>query len=88
MDSFAGLSNVQIGFHYKGVVANEWSVDNFRVTVPAPQHSISNLVAGSTATFTVRGCGVGNTVYLAYSLTGPGPTPVTSTPRETGSPSA
>ena len=75
VDSFAGLSNVQIGFHYKGTIANEWSVDDFLVTVPAPRNSVTNLVAGSTATFTVRGCGVGNTVHLAFSLTGPGPTP-------------
>ncbi len=32
MDAYAGLPSVQIAFHYKGSVANEWSIDNVKVT--------------------------------------------------------
>ncbi len=74
LSPFAGQTNVQIGFHYKGIVANEWSIDDVRVWAKPPQTSITQLVAGSTATSSVKGCGVGNRVYLAYSLSGPGPT--------------
>ena len=74
LSPFAGQTNVQVGFHYKGTIANEWSIDNVRVRAKRPQNSIANLVASSTATSSVKGCGVGNRVYLAYSLSGSGPT--------------
>lgn len=48
----------------------------FRVDFGGPQLSVSNLVGGGTAVFTVTGATSGGNVGLAYSLTGGGPTTV------------
>jgi len=74
MDAFAGLPSVQIGLHYRGTIANDWSIDNVRILTTNPLLAIQNLVAGSTATFDVRGAGPGNTVHFGVSLAGAGPT--------------
>lgn len=48
----------------------------FRVDFGGPQLTVSNLVGGSTAVFTVTNATSGGNVGLAYSLTGGGPTTV------------
>lgn len=73
LSAYAGKPSVQIGFHYQGTVANEWSIDNVRVTTTNPLYEVTNLVAGSTTTLSVTGCQAGSGVYIAVSLTGPGP---------------
>ena len=34
LDDYVGQSDVRIGFHYRSVVGNDWSVDNVKVTTP------------------------------------------------------
>ncbi|MHC5211888.1 MAG: choice-of-anchor J domain-containing protein [Planctomycetota bacterium] len=34
LDAFAGMPDVRVAFHYQGVIANDWSIDNVRVTSP------------------------------------------------------
>jgi hypothetical protein len=34
LDAFAGLPSVRVAFHYTGVIANDWSIDNVRVFSP------------------------------------------------------
>lgn len=75
MNAFAGLPNVRVAMHYQGVVANDWWVDNVRVTTTNPIHTIANLTAASTATFRVEGVTPGNLVVVAVSLAGAGPIP-------------
>lgn len=48
----------------------------FRVDFGGPQLTVTNLVGGSTAVFTVDGATSGGSVGLAYSLAGGGPTSV------------
>lgn len=75
MDAFAGMANVQVAFHYKGTVANEWRIDDVRITSPQPRLSIDNLAGGATATFTVAEAGAGDLVVFGLSLGGSGPFP-------------
>lgn len=72
---FLGQADVRIGFRYQGDIANEWRIDNVRVTTPQPLHTITGLAAGGVATFAVRGVAPGNLVLIGLSLTGPGPLP-------------
>ena len=53
-----------------------YEFDDVLISTPTfrPVYSITNLVAGQTATADVTNCDPGNTVILAYSLAGPGPT--------------
>ncbi len=74
MDAYAGLPSVQIGFHYTGFIANDWSIDNVRILTSNPLLAIQNLVAGSTATVSVTGAEPGHLVHVGISLAGPGPT--------------
>lgn len=73
MDAYAGLPSVRIGLHYRGAIANDWSLDNVRITTSNPLYSIQNLVAGSMATLQVRGAGAGHSVHICASLAGAGP---------------
>jgi hypothetical protein len=75
MNAFAGQQNVRLAFHYQGVIANNWWIDNVEVTTTNPIHTIASLVANATATFEVRGVAPGNPVMISASLTGPGPIP-------------
>ena len=57
-------------------VANDWSIDNVRVTTSALFHQVTNLVQGQTASFAVTGGAPGNSVLVALSpFAGPIPTP-------------
>ncbi len=71
----AGRADVRFGFRYRGDIANEWRIDNVRVTTSQPVHSIRGLVAGSTASFDIVGLVSGSAVVLGLSLSGEGPIP-------------
>ena len=78
LSAYAGMANVQLGVHFFGTFAQEWWVDNIVVDdSPCSSgglvYSISNLVAGQTATFSVSGATPGGNVIIGYSLTGSGP---------------
>lgn len=75
LDQFAGQAPVNIGFHYKGYIANEWRIDNVRVTTTQPVHTIDGLASPGTATFAVRGATPGRVVLMGLSFHGAGPTP-------------
>ncbi len=47
---------------------------------PAPQLTVSNLVAGGAATLGVARVGDGNIVHAGFSITGPGPSTLNQTP--------
>ncbi|PCJ53850.1 MAG: hypothetical protein COA70_06690 [Planctomycetota bacterium] len=71
--------SVQIGVHFSGDFAQEWWVDNVVVDDQSGAggglvYSITNLVAGATANFSVTGASAGGAVILGYSLAGAGPT--------------
>src|SRR5690606_33511610 len=51
LSAFAGNANVQVGFHYRGTVANGWSIDNVRITTSPLEHVVTNLVAGQNTTY-------------------------------------
>jgi len=78
LSSYAGNASVQLGVHFYGTWAQEWWLDNVVVDdqpgASGPTYSITNLVAGSVASFDVSGATPGGTVLLGYSLAGPGPT--------------
>lgn len=72
---FVGRAGVRIAFHYEGDIANEWRIDNVRVTTSRPVHAVDELRSGRTATFAVRGATPGNLTAIYLSLQGPGPLP-------------
>ncbi|MGB0952483.1 MAG: choice-of-anchor J domain-containing protein [Planctomycetota bacterium] len=79
LSAYAGNASVQIGIHFFGTFAQEWWVDNVVVddqsgTGGGLVYSITGLVAGGVANFSVSGATPGGTVLLGYSLTGAGPT--------------
>lgn len=79
LSAYAGMNNVQLGVHFFGTFAQEWWVDNIVVDDSTCGggglvYSITNLVAGQTATFAVSGATAGGNVILGYSLAGAGPT--------------
>ena len=74
ISAWAG-QKVQIGFHYRGVIANGWSVDNVRVTTSPVQHTVANLVQLAQATYTVSGATPGNSIGILVSTAGAGPLP-------------
>jgi hypothetical protein len=75
LDAYAGLPDVRVAFHYQGAFANEWRIDDVRVTTPQPVLEIGGLTAGGTATFSFGGGTPGALVVMAISLTGTGPVP-------------
>ncbi len=75
ISAFAGQSNVQVAFHYRGTVANDWTIDNVRVTTSPVVHRVINLMQGQMATFSVTRATPGNWVLIVLSLTGAGPLP-------------
>ena len=75
ISTFAGKSKVQVAFHYKGYIANDWSIDNVRVTTSPVAHQITNLVQGKMARISVTAATPGNSVLMVFSLTGAGPLP-------------
>lgn len=75
LDAYAGLPDVRIAFHYIGAVANEWRIDDVRITTSQPALDITNLTAGSNAVFTGRACGANALVVFALSIAGGGPLP-------------
>ena len=74
MSAFAGNPSVQVALHYQGTIANDWSVDNFRVTTTSPVLTVTNLVGGASPTLKVIGGDPGQAVVIAFSVTGSGPT--------------
>lgn len=75
LDAWAGLPDVRIAFHYQGVVANEWRIDDVRVTTPQPILDVNGGSAGATTTFAVNGCAPGAFVLIAVSFHGNSPLP-------------
>lgn len=76
ISAWAGSATVQLGFHYQGVIANEWSIDNVRVTTSPMRHGASALLQGQQGTYAVSGATAGNSVFLMLSAaSGPLPTP-------------
>jgi hypothetical protein len=75
LNAYAGLPDVRIAFHYQGTIANEWRIDDVRVTTPQPVHSVSGLTAGNTATLSLSGTAPNIGVLMGMSLSGPGPVP-------------
>lgn len=77
LSAYDGMANVQLGVHFFGTYAQEWWVDNVSVddggSVGGLVYSVTNLVAGQTATFAVSGATAGGNVIIGYSLTGSGP---------------
>lgn len=75
LDAFAGLPNVRVAFHYMGTIANEWRIDDVRITTPQPILNIVGLTAAGTASFPVTGATAGALVVFGLSISGSGPTP-------------
>lgn len=75
VSAWAGSATFQFGFRYQGAVANEWSIDNVRVTRNAVEHTTTPLVQGQPATYGVTGAAAGNSVFVLLSGTGAGPLP-------------
>lgn len=73
VSALAGRPDVRFGFRYRGDIANEWRIDNVRITTSHPVLSIRGLTAGATAEFRVDGASAGSAVTIALSLHGPGP---------------
>lgn len=71
LNAFAGNPAVRMAFHYRGAIANEWSIDDVRVSSD-PSLMLNNLRAGHVAQLAVAGCAAGNQVAVAMSLTGGG----------------
>lgn len=78
LSAWAGMANVQVGFHFTGTYAQEWWVDNVVVNddVVAMSYSIEQLAdfTGNYISFNVDAATPGGTVMLGYSTTGAGPT--------------
>jgi hypothetical protein len=75
LDAFAGLPDVRIGFHYQGTIANEWRIDNVRVTTPQPLLAITGTTAGAPTTYAIAGAEPNALVLLGLSITGGGVLP-------------
>jgi hypothetical protein len=75
LSQWAGNPNVQVAFHYRGTIANEWSIDNVRVTSSPVRHISSELLQGQPATFAVVDGTPGSGAFLFLSGTGAGPLP-------------
>ena len=75
LGAFVGRADVRFGFRYRGDIANEWRIDDVRVTTSQPVHAVRNLVAGASADFVVAGAVAGSAVAIGMSLQGPGPVP-------------
>ena len=90
LDAWAGMSGVQIGFHFVGTFAQEWWVDNVVVDgVAAPMaYSIDqfNGFGGDLIAFNVDNATPGSTVIIGYSLAGAGPTATPYGPADMSSP--
>lgn len=76
LSAFAGNSGVLVAFRYYGTWAQEWWIDDVFIDdqVGGPIYSITNLVAGQSADFTVENVAPFATVLIGYSTTGAGPT--------------
>ena len=75
LDAWAGLPDVRIAFHYQGTIANEWRIDDVRITTPQPVLAINGVVAGAPTTFAWNGGTPGAFVVMAISFHGSGPLP-------------
>lgn len=75
ISAWAGNPNVQIAFHYQGVIANDWSIDNVRVTANPVRHDVTPLLQGQPGSFDVLGAAPGNSIFMMLSGTGAGPLP-------------
>jgi len=76
MVGYGGTTGTQLGFHYTGDYANEWSIDDLYIDdhgLGGPAYTITNLVAGQTCVLEVTGCDPSSSVIFAYSVAGPGP---------------
>jgi hypothetical protein len=75
LGAYVGRGHVRIAFHYQGDIANEWRIDDVRITTTRPVHVVDEMRSGRTATFSVSGATPGNLVAIYVSLQGPGPLP-------------
>src|SRR5262245_17147963 len=75
LNQWAGLSDVRIGFHYQGFVANEWHIDDVRVTTPQSVLDVQNVVAGFPTNYSITGAEPISIVAIGVSLAGAGPIP-------------
>lgn len=75
--AFVGQSRVRVGFRYVGDIANEWRIDNVRVTTAQPVLAVRDLAGGATSTFTVVGVAPGGAAIIGVSFGGGGPLPTT-----------
>lgn len=73
LDAYAGLGDVRIAFQYEGAIANEWRIDDVRVTTPQPLLDLNSLNVGTNATFDLRGASPFGLAVFAYSIQGGGP---------------
>lgn len=73
LDAYAGLGDVRIAFYYEGAIANEWRIDDVRVTTPQPLLDLTSLNVGTNATFDLRGASPFGLAVFAYSIQGGGP---------------
>jgi hypothetical protein len=75
LGAYVGRAGVRLAFHYQGDIANEWRLDNVRVTTSRPVHAVDELRSNRTATFSVEGAQPGNLTAIYVSLQGGGPLP-------------
>lgn len=75
LDPWAGLPDVRIAFHYQGTIANEWRIDDVRVTTPQPVLAINGMAVGAPTTFAWNGGTPGAFVVIGISFHGGGPLP-------------
>lgn len=79
LSAYDGMTGLKLGFHYFGTDAHNWYIDDVMVdgigaggrtfTLSCPP-----LVSGQTATLELRNGTIYGDAYVAYSLSGPGPT--------------
>ena len=75
MNAYAGLPDVRLAFHYEGAAANEWRIDNVRVTTPQPVLTLTGTTVGGTAVWSVVGGTPNALVVWGVSVAGNGPIP-------------
>ena len=72
LNAYAGQSDVRVGFHYRGTVATDWSVDNVRVD--AVWQDVGQGLAGAGGTPSLSGLGtLVEGEAMGISLTGAAP---------------
>lgn len=68
MSAYAGVRSVRVALHYQGVISNNWSVDNIRITTPWAD--LANAIGGAGGDPLLLGTGPlnpGSNVVLALT---------------------